>query len=391
VCESHILHSLSVGFGSGDTAFFAYEQADETALYDLASLTKLFTLIALMKLNEAGRIDFGAPLRHYDKRFTHIGHLPLHDIMAYRSAIVSSSRIDEAPNRDEALKLLFASRSVAHTSRRFYSDMHAMVLKYAVEGASGMPFHAFLHQTVFRPAGMKRTYAGIPCRELHTVQSYDREHRITNHRYILRSCAPGTPHDPKAALLSSADDLCGHAGLFSSLHDMTLLCQAILSGALLSPASLRSAAQNRTGKEISPGVYTQHLGYLCFVKHPHQFDSETPEYMTASAFGLSGFTGNHISLDPQLGVYHIFLGNRCLNRLTVLVPDTPEALAYYGLRPDGSGECRWSDGRTVTSSVGYVHQKDRLLHRPILEELQRAGILKENAEGRIYRARGEVM
>ena len=87
--------------------------------------------------------------------------------------------------------------------------------------------------------------------------------------------------------------------------------------------------------------------------------------MSDRAVGLSGFTGNHVSMDPETGVFALFLGNRVLNRLSVLVPEKGLTRADYGLAEDGSGQVRWTDGEAVYSSVDYVHQKDAQLHAPI--------------------------
>ena len=76
-----------------------------------------------------------------------------------------------------------------------------------------------------------------------------------------------------------------------------------------------------------------------------------------------------VSVDPERNIFAVFLGNRVLNRLTVLVPEEGKGLADYGLNPDGSGVFRWNDGEVIPSSVKYVHQKDEHLHKAIAKVL----------------------
>ena len=376
VREKGMLDNLSVCFGNRHTCDFIYENADSRTLYDLASLSKLFTLIAVMKLRETGKLCLSSPLSSFDKRFRYIGDLTIDEIISYRINLVTRQRVDAAGDRSEAIARLFDTQATGHHGSRIYSDIHAMVLKYAVEGAAGTDFLTYLTQTILQPVRMVRTYARVPDRELPFTQSYDGEHRIEEGHYSVRHAVKGIPHDPKAALISpDGGDLCGHAGLFSSLDDMALLCQAMLSGELLSEESLRLIAENRTGKRLLSGDYTQYLGLLCFVKHPSQTFSEVPEYMTYASFGLSGFTGNHFSIDPVLGIFNVFLGNRCLNRLTVLSPLTHASLRAHHLSPDGTGTAPWPDGSSVLSSVQYVHQKDKRLHNPIRDTLLQRGML----------------
>jgi len=376
VHEKGMLDNLSVCFGNRCTCDFIYENADSQTLYDLASLSKLFTLIAVMRLSEAGKLCLSSPLSSYDKRFRYIGGLTIGEIISYRINLVTRERVDEAGDINEAIARLFDTRATGHHGSRIYSDIHAMILKYAVEGAAGTDFLSYLTQTILQPLHMNLTYARVPDCELSFTQSYDGEHRIEEGYYSIRHAVKGIPHDPKAALISpDGSDLCGHAGLFSSLDDMALLCRAMLSGELLSEESLRLIAENRTGKRLLSGEYTQYLGLVCFVKHPSQTFSEVPEYMTYASFGLSGFTGNHLSVDPALGIFNVFLGNRCLNRLTVLSPLTHETLSTHHLALDGTGTAPWPDGSSVLSSVQYVHQKDKRLHDPIHKTLLLRGML----------------
>ena len=74
-------------------------------------------------------------------------------------------------------------------------------------------------------------------------------------------------------------------------------------------------------------------------------------------------------MDPERGLFTVFLGNRVKNRLTVLVPEEGKTPADYGLNPDGSGKFRWSDGEVIPSSVKYVHQKDRHFHSAVMKAL----------------------
>ena len=174
------------------------------------------------------------------------------------------------------------------------------------------------------------------------------------------------PHDPKAAILQGdTEDLCGHAGLFSTLGDMEKLARALLAGRIISPESMARMAENRTGHPLPGGGYTQYLGYCCYRKHPDQYFSEIPAAMSQQAFGMGGFTGNHFSVDPGTGSWNVFLGNRVRERLTVLIPEEGKTRTDYGLHADGTGTLRWRDGTVLPSSVDYVHQKDEHLHAVI--------------------------
>ncbi len=393
--EMHMLTGIAVAYGTED----AYKTAcvgniqevawvdgtfipcvrpiQEHTLYDLASLTKLFTLISVMQLIERKSISLTDTFGSIDSHFPFLQKTSLRDILCYEAILKTPQRIDQQQDRAAALAQVFQTSLSPVEPPRLYSDMNALLLKYVVETVSGLPFYDYLTQNIFRPAGMVETYSMVPETRIQDCACYNFEHRILADQYHLRMDAPaGVPHDPKARILRDGGrDLCGHAGLFSTMADMIKLCQALLSKRLLSMDTLLEIGTNQTGRLGADGSYRQYLGYLCFVKSPLQRFSEVPQWMGARAFGMSGFTGNHIAIDPEAGIFDLFLGNRCHNRVSVIQPPEGKDISSYGLAKEGEGVIDWADGRKVQSSYLYIHQKDKKLHGPIREHMLEMGWL----------------
>ena len=370
--EKEIMSGMLLACEAGDrTAYAADGEARESSVFDLASLTKLFTGLCAMKLKEEGLLDLSRPVYSYDRRFVSLRDVTVEQVMSFTRELRTPGRIDACRSREEALDCLFGTVSVGEPKGRAYSDIPSMVLKYVLEAAAGVPFMECVRQTVLAAAGMKETWARVPEERIADCLSYDGEYRIEGGKRIHRTgLKPGVPHDPKAAVIQGGtEDLCGHAGLFSTGGDMVRFCRAVLEERIVSRASLREMAVNRTGRRRADGTYSQYLGYQCYVRHPQQYYSEIPRYMGRQAFGNAGFTGNHLSVDPEHGTFTLFLGNRVKDRLTVLLPEPGKSLEDYGLNADGSGRFAWreQDGTTrmIPSSVKYVHQKDEHLHRAV--------------------------
>ena len=281
-------------------------------LYDLASLTKLFTCLCVLRLREDGRLSLDERFGEADPRFPGLRDVTVGDVLSFRAYLRSPSRVDEAANRTEALARVFAIAPAAPPAVKLYTDMNALALGHLVESRADMELYEYVQRAVLRPAGMTETFCRVPPQRLGDCANYNYECRLTDGRPVLRTDAPpGTPHDPKARVLGDGGrHLSGHAGLFSTLGDMTRLAQALLSGEVLPPAVVREIGVNRTGRPNADGTHVQYLGYQCFSRHPQQRLSEVPAYMGPCALGLSGFTGNHLSLDPEAGVFALFLGNR---------------------------------------------------------------------------------
>ena len=285
-------------------------------------------------------------------------------------------RIDQARSREEALEILFSAFH-QENGRHVYSDIPAMILKYALENASGLSYMVLLRRKILDPLGMRETFCRVPEKDRWRCVSTDREHRIEKGRYILRAgVAPGTPHDPKARLLYNDEEDCpGHAGLFPTATDLIKLCQGIISGNVLAPKSLCFMSENHTSHRMPDGTFSQCLGCLCFVRHPDPYISEIPVFMSDAALAWSGFAGNYLVVDPVHGVFELYLGSRVLNRVSVIIPNEGESLVDYGLKEDGTGTVMWPDGGKVISSVNYAYLKDRYFHPPL------ALILKQRMQG----------
>ncbi|MGN0997087.1 MAG: serine hydrolase domain-containing protein [Candidatus Ventricola sp.] len=393
--ETRMLTGMTVAYGtSQQSETMTYGRAQELALgqdgfipsvrplgedsiFDLASLTKLFTCVAAMRLVEQGRLSLGERVGEIDPRFIHLGNVTVLDVMCYRACLQTPGRIDDAPSREEGLARLFAVRTAPLPAVRLYSDINAMVIKYVIETKTGLSFAEALRALIYEPCGMRETFATVPEDCLPRCVCYNYEHRIERDRLLLRTCTPpGTPHDPKALRLSQGGrDLCGHAGLFSTRRYMVLFAQALLAGRLLRCDTLRAIGTDRTGRDNGDGTYRQPLGLLCFTRHPQQRLSEVPAYMSPHAFGLSGFTGNHLVIDPEQGVFALFLGNRCHARVSHITPPEGKSLTDYGLDERGVGQVAWEDGRAVPSSAKYVYFKDACLHEPIAARMRALGWL----------------
>ena len=367
--ETGITAGASAACGAGDRAETARDgaAAGENTIYDLASATKLFTGLAAMRLKEEGLLDIRRPVSFYEPRFTRLGETTVAELLTFQKTIQTEGRIDACPDREEALRRLFSAADAGRPEKRAYSDIPAMVLKYVIEAAAGTTLYGCVRETILAPAGMEETWAKVPEDRISDCESYDREYRIEKERrYVRTGLQKGVPHDPKAAILQGdSGDLSGHAGLFSTLGDMVRFCRAVIAGRIVSAESLREMAENRTGRRLADGSWSQFLGWQCYLRHPDQYYSEIPAYMGMRAFGIGGFTGNHVSIDPERGIFAVMLGNRVRGRLTVLIPEAGKGLTDYGLEEDGRGAFRWEDGTMVPSSVQYVHQKDEHLHRAI--------------------------
>ena len=169
---------------------------------------------------------------------------------------------------------------------------------------------------------MKDTHIIVPKMKLDRVASTnlgvkyykDGNINITTHNN-------GTVYDEKAQILLPKES--GHAGMFSTVGDMSNLAKGIIGGQVIDEKYVRRMAKNRIGRkyiENNEEKYVQYLGYLCYAKNPCYLDTEVFHAMSGRTFASAGWTGTQLTVDPINEIYFFMAGNRSHNRMTYIDP-----------------------------------------------------------------------
>ena len=124
-------------------------------IYDLASLTKLFTAVVTLALVESGQLSLDETVGQIDPRFIHLQNVTVGDVLSFRISLQTPGRIDTAPTREEGLKRLFGVFVCPTPAIRVYSDMNAMVIKYVIEAKTGLSLFDAIQTWILSPAGMR--------------------------------------------------------------------------------------------------------------------------------------------------------------------------------------------------------------------------------------------
>ena len=292
---------MLVEYAVGSLDWTPSPRPDDNTMWDMASLTKVVGLTtAMMQLTETGKVDLDTPVQRYIPEFRG----PNKDRVTVRHLLTHSSGLPAwrplyketlSPSEARALAVATALDTVPGI-RMVYSDLGAIILGQIVERVSGEPLDGYLARHVFGPLGMTSTrYRPGP--EL-LPRVAPTEFDSWRQRQIR-----GEVHDENAYSLGGVS---GHAGLFSTAHDVARFCRMLLTGGTLNgvrvvqPETIRrfttvqdSALSNRAlGWETPNG--TNSAGHL----------------LAKPAFGHTGFTGTSIWVDPSRDLFVILLTNR---------------------------------------------------------------------------------
>ncbi|MGZ3863714.1 MAG: serine hydrolase domain-containing protein [Bacteroidia bacterium] len=215
------------------------------SVFQLASVSKMFTAIAVMKLVEQHKISVSDPLQKYFPEFPYTGttveHLLTHKsgLPNYLYFYYQYKKTDTVPltNR-RVLELMQTHKPLPYfkPGRRFmYSNTNYVLLALLVEQISGMSFQSFVQQEIFDKSGMTHSSFYHP---LDTLQHQ-------TFAFTYRKKQVGT---------DEFDDVFGDKGVYSTTNDMLAFSRALFSGNLL--ASLNLAIKPRTRTK-----YGQFYGY----------------------------------------------------------------------------------------------------------------------------------
>lgn len=324
------------------------------SVFDLSSITKLFTCICLLQFVDKGIIKLSDYVGKIDKRFKNLTNVTIEELLAFQVPLKTSKRIDLANCLEDAESLIY-NIEIGEVTDRVYTDMGAMVLKYVIEQIADNTFFDVVYQNILLPCRMHNTHFIV--KDHSKVVSNNFERRIIDGNYIVNdSIRKGIVNDGKARKINEfKKQLSGHAGLFSTADDIAKFAQALLKEELLSKELIKEIGINRTGERKSDGSYSQFHGYLCYSKNPISENSEVNHWLSGNAFALGGYTGNHIMIDFNNQVFTFLASNRCHNRITQIDSKSRDMVKVNG------GAIQWNDGKEYVVSSRFAYDRNNLI------------------------------
>lgn len=208
-------------------------------IFQLASVSKQFTAIAVLMLYERGFIDLDDHVYKHIKGFPYeeitIRHLLNHTsgLQNYMYLFDNYWREDLLPGFDDMLDLMISKSLPLNFTpgRRFsYSNTGYAFLAMLVEKVSGESFAAFMRNNVFDPLGMHNSFVFEPHMNMSHAQT--------------RGVAAGHERSGRYTRIipvDHVDGITGDKGIYSTTEDLLKWDNALEMNILLSEESLKLA------------------------------------------------------------------------------------------------------------------------------------------------------
>lgn len=305
-------------YGSYDYTLYS-KQVDVNTMYDLASVTKVIsTTSAIMRLVDEGKLSLNDPITKYIPQFGQNGKekITIYNLMVHNSGLPAWRRFyDFCSTPQCVLDSVFASPLAYKTGdSTIYSDLGLITIGKVIEKVTGATLDKYVDSVFFKPLGMNNTTFNPPQKLWNHIAPTEVDTFWKKTGVAVR----GRVHDENAATLGGVS---GHAGLFSTASDLSIMMQMLLNGGTYN--GKRYIKEETVKKFIQRQSEQSSRGIGWDTKTSQRSFSGTLTSM--KTFLHTGFTGTSVVADPEKNLIIILLTNR--------VYPTRDNTKIFGARP----------------------------------------------------------
>jgi len=330
-------------YGYADVA--ARQMVTPDTLFDIASIGKWFTAVALLQQHEAGHLDVQAPVSTYLPWFglrSHFAPITAHHLLSHTAGLAAAyaetpgSRYDAAALRD--IEAAYAPGAHFH-----YSNTGYKVLGFLLEAVCGRPRAAVIADGLYAPLGMDASVAMV------TQEWRERMAVGYTAHYDDRPERRGAPPVPAPWVEFTTGD----GGGVSTATDLAAYARMILNhgrgphGRILSAESfdlmarpIASRAFDQDGLSYGYGVIIENVDGHTYLGH----GGGAPGYRSVVLADLDVGLGVAVLINYGRGGLHLAVARTALSLLRAAVADVP--------RPDVPGPRAPAQGEDVAAYVG---------------------------------------
>ncbi|WP_328314373.1 serine hydrolase [Streptomyces sp. NBC_00442] len=278
--------------------------ADRDTVFDLASLSKLFTSLLAVQQIERGALALDRTVASYLPAFATAGKqaVTVGQLLTHTSGLPPWIPLYGAPAYEEKLKLLWNQPPTSPPGSAYlYSDLNLISLQLVLEEITGRTLDALLHDEITAPLGMHRTRYNPPASWKPGIAATEDARRPWSG--LDRGLVWGEVHDENAYCLGG---VAGHAGVFSCAWDLAVLARTLLNGGTYGRARILSPAFVDLLFTDFNTAFPGHEHGLGFELYQHWYMGALA---TPRSAGHTGFTGTSIVLDPGTDTFLVLLSN----------------------------------------------------------------------------------
>lgn len=278
---------------------FAREDlASISTLYDVASLTKVLTVLPIIcKLIDDKQISSDTKIKSILSEFKY-DDVTIYDMLVHKSGLPSSVNMnDKVQNKESIVREIFKLDKSYNTGTNVvYSDIGYILFGLALEKMYGKPLDKISKSEVFDPLLMENTVFN----PYNVNACAPTEYKNKNHTDVYQ----GVARDFKARIM---DGVAGQAGLFSTASDIGNFMKMVLNnGYYNNKKYLSEEIIDIWYKTLVYEKNADRYRSLCWIRGNNKF---TINEKNDNIIFFHGFAGPSISLDRQNNIGICLMSN----------------------------------------------------------------------------------
>ena len=226
----------------------------QDTVFDIASCSKVYTAVCILQLQEKGKLDINDTLDKYFPEYEAGKDIKIYNLLHMNSGIpdylneselffgLEGEALDERLrdlyhdeiSDEELLEIMYAAPLLYPAGAVMtYSNTNYKLLAYIIEKVSGMKYCDYLEKYIFKPCGMKNSYAMRVDKYTYVPVNFKEQLEfgaVDEHGYSM------SPNSER-----------GDGGICTCLTDFLAFDRALFNGKLLNEDSMKILLQNDKG------------------------------------------------------------------------------------------------------------------------------------------------
>ena len=217
------------------------EKTTSDTLYDIASLTKLFTSVLVYMAYEENKIDLEDTIFSIDNNFRNLKDIKIIDLLSHNQNIWTDGYLGNANSKEDFYDILYSAYVKENIPT--YVDTHYIILGVLLEKIYNISYEELCIEKIFSVLNMTNTTFN-PNKDLCASNNYEHNGDI-----IVDDIYPGLIHDTKGRVAKEYGLNLGNASIFTTGKDLLTFLETFFNNILLKKETIELMLEHRNTNE----------------------------------------------------------------------------------------------------------------------------------------------
>jgi CubicO group peptidase (beta-lactamase class C family) len=261
--KGQVIYNHSFGLANEIT----HEKLNENSVFNLASVSKQFTAMAIVILKEQGKLNYDDKIIKYLPELSNYSNVSIRNLLNHTSGLPDYLNLNNNPEAKEYYSDSLAGKIATNkdiitflskykpkanfepNTRFEYSNTGYVLLASIIEKITGLTYAEYLDKAIFKPLKMNNTL--VYCRRLLPKKINNYAYDYVYSDSLKKYCPSDSLKDFK--INNSLDGIVGDGNVHSTVDDLLKWDRALYTDQLVSKSSMKEVFQ---GAELNDKTKT---------------------------------------------------------------------------------------------------------------------------------------